>query len=83
MNRLGKALVDAGVIGDPDLMLQHSLGGGDRMLISVWRHRKDASGVLLDVGVHFADILEYYLGPATVRGCAGRRWGRTASAARR
>ncbi len=65
MNRLGKALLDAGVIGEPRLMLQHSLGGGDRMLISVWRHRKDASGVLLDVGVHFADILEYYLGPAT------------------
>lgn len=65
MNRLGKALLDAGVIGEPRLMVQHSLGGGDRMLISVWRHRKDASGVLLDVGVHFADILEYYLGPAT------------------
>ncbi len=64
MNRLGKALLDAGVIGRPRLMVQHSLGGGDRMLISVWRHRKDASGVLLDVGVHFADILEYYLGPA-------------------
>lgn len=64
MNRLGKALLDAGVIGEPRLMLQHSLGGGDRMLISVWRHRKDASGVLLDVGVHYADILEYYLGPA-------------------
>ena len=64
MNRLGKALLDAGVIGEPRLMLQHSLGGGDGMLISVWRHRKDSSGVLLDVGVHFADILEYYLGPA-------------------
>ena len=65
MNRLGKALLDAGVIGEPRLMVQHSLGGGDRMLISVWRHRKDSSGVLLDVGVHYADILEYYLGPAT------------------
>ena len=64
MNRLGKALLEAGAIGDPRLMVQHSLGGGDRMLISVWRHRKDASGVLLDVGVHYADILEYYLGPA-------------------
>ena len=35
------------------------------MLISVWRHMKDQSGVLLDVGVHFADIMEYFLGPIT------------------
>ncbi|SVD76376.1 uncharacterized protein METZ01_LOCUS429230, partial [marine metagenome] len=65
INRLGKALVDAGVIGEPRSMLHHTMGGSDRMLISVWRHQKDASGVLLDVGVHFADILEYYLGPVT------------------
>ncbi len=64
INRLGKALLDAGVIGDPRLMLHHTMGGADGMLISVWRHQKDGSGVLLDVGVHFADILEFYLGPA-------------------
>ena len=64
INRLGKALLDSGVIGDPRLMMHHTMGGADGMLISVWRHQKDASGVLLDVGVHFADILEYYLGPA-------------------
>jgi predicted dehydrogenase len=33
------------------------------MLISVWRHQKDQSGVLLDVGVHYADMMEYLLGP--------------------
>ena len=56
INRLGKALVEAGAIGTPRLMVHHSIGGGDGMLISVWRHQKDQSGVLLDVGVHFADI---------------------------
>lgn len=65
INRLGKALLDAGVIGQPRFMLHQNAGGGNRMLISVWRHQKDQSGVLLDVGVHFADIMEYYLGPAT------------------
>lgn len=65
INRLGKALVDAGVIGTPRLMVHHTQGGGDRMLISVWRHQKNQSGVLLDVGVHYADILEFYLGPIT------------------
>ena len=63
MNRLGKALLDAGIIGRPRLMLHNTMGGGSQMLISVWRHQKNQSGVLLDVGVHFSDILEYYLGP--------------------
>ena len=65
INRLGKALVEAGVIGAPRLMVHHAMGGGDKMLISVWRHQKNQSGVLLDVGVHYADILEFYLGPIT------------------
>lgn len=63
MNRLGKALLDAGVIGTPRLMIHNTMGGSNQMLISVWRHQKNQSGVLLDVGVHFADIVEYYLGP--------------------
>jgi predicted dehydrogenase len=65
INRLGKALVEAGAIGAPRWMLHTTVGGGNLMLISVWRHRKDQCGLLLDVGVHFADIMEYYLGPIT------------------
>ena len=64
MNRLGKALLEAGVIGSPRLMIHNTMGGSDLMLITVWRHQKNQSGVLLDVGVHFTDIIEYYLGPA-------------------
>ncbi len=64
VNRLAKALLDAGIIGRPRLMQHIAIGGGDGMLISVWRHQKNASGVLLDVGVHFADIMEYFLGEA-------------------
>jgi len=62
INRLARALLDAGAIGDRRLMLHHTIGGGDQMLISVWRHQKNASGLLLDVGVHFADILEFFMG---------------------
>lgn len=62
INRLAKALLDKGIIGDPRFMIHHTSGGGNLMTISVWRHQKDQSGVLLDVGVHFADILEYFLG---------------------
>ena len=63
MNRLGKALLDAGAIGSPRLMIHNTMGGGSNMTITVWRHQKNQSGVLLDVGVHFSDILEFYLGP--------------------
>lgn len=62
INRLAKALIDNGTIGDPRFMIHHTVGGGNMMTISVWRHQKDQSGVLLDVGVHFADIMEYFLG---------------------
>jgi len=65
INRLAKALIDHDVIGQPRLMIHNTVGGNNRMLISVWRHMKDQSGVLLDVGVHFADIMEYFLGPIT------------------
>ena len=62
INRLAKALLDNGIIGDPRFMIHQTSGGGNLMTISVWRHQKDQSGVLLDVGVHFADIMEYFLG---------------------
>ena len=62
INRLAKALIDAGIIGTPRFLIHHAIGGGDRMLISVWRHQKDQSGILLDVGVHHSDMMEYLLG---------------------
>ena len=62
INRLAKALLDAEVIGKPRFLVHHAIGGSNRMLISVWRHQKDQSGVLLDVGVHYADMIEYLLG---------------------
>ncbi len=62
INRLAKALLEAEVIGTPRLLIHHAIGGSNRMLISVWRHQKDQSGVLLDVGVHYADMMEYLLG---------------------
>ncbi len=63
INRLGKALLDAGVIGAPRLMIHTSMGGGSQMMLSVWRHLKEQGGALVDMGVHYADIMEYYLGP--------------------
>ncbi|MCY0909966.1 MAG: Gfo/Idh/MocA family oxidoreductase, partial [Sulfobacillus thermotolerans] len=64
MNRLAKALLDSQVIGQPFLMVQHSFSAsGEWVIISPWRHRKDVGGIALDMGVHYADLFEYFCGP--------------------
>ncbi len=65
MNRLGKALLDAGVIGRPFLMTQSSSGSGEDVVITPWRHLKKSCGIAVDMGVHYTDILEYFLGPVS------------------
>jgi predicted dehydrogenase len=63
INRLGKALVDVGAVGKPFLATQQSSGSGEFVIITPWRHRKNRGGIVLDMGVHYTDILEFYLGP--------------------
>jgi predicted dehydrogenase len=63
INRLARALIDAGVLGQPFLAVQSSSGGGENVIITPWRHLKRACGIAIDMGVHYADILEYLLGP--------------------
>ena len=68
MNRLARALLDAGAIGTPYFALDFSLGSasGGVMHSTVWRAKRDqAGGVVLDAGVHNADLLLYLMGPAT------------------
>jgi predicted dehydrogenase len=69
-NRLTKSLVQNEVLGKPLHMLQLSVGGGDNLLLSAWRHKKN--GVIsLDMGVHYADLIYYFLGlPRKVSGTA-------------
>ena len=63
LNRLARALIDAGAIGAPRFYQHNSLGGSDVMFITVWRHRKEQGGLLVDAGVHDADMMEYLYGP--------------------
>ncbi|MBL8162588.1 MAG: Gfo/Idh/MocA family oxidoreductase [Anaerolineae bacterium] len=63
INRLGKALVDNGMVGRPFLATQASSSAGEFVIITPWRHRKDRGGIVIDMGVHYTDILEFYLGP--------------------
>ncbi len=62
INRLVRALIADGAIGAPRLMLETTIGGGDRLFITPWRHMKHTGTITLDEGVHHADILRYYLG---------------------
>jgi predicted dehydrogenase len=61
-NRLVRAILDAGLLGDPFLMVQSSTGGNDVMSITPWRHLKEKGAIGLDMGVHYGDIIQYYMG---------------------
>ncbi len=61
-NRLARAVLEAGLLGELHLMLEQSIGGSDAVIITPWRHRAEAGPIALDMGVHFSDILRYYLG---------------------
>ncbi len=62
MSRLTRALLEAGAIGTPQLFLEVAAGSGNAILITPWRHRKERGGMLLDGGVHNADMMLYTLG---------------------
>ena len=63
INRLAKALIEAGAIGRPFLIVQSSSGGADEVIITPWRHRRQRCGIIVDMGVHYTDLFEYFLGP--------------------
>ena len=61
-NRLARAIIDAGLLGDPFMMVQASAGGSDVMAITPWRHLKEKGAIGLDMGAHYGDIIRYYMG---------------------
>ena len=64
MNRLAKALIDAGAIGEPGFAMKVSLGGGSALMHDTgWRALKSRAGsVIIEQGVHEADLLIYFMG---------------------
>ena len=60
--RLNKALIDAGVIGNPYAFLHGSAGNGNDIIVWPWRHYKNVGGIFVDAGVHEVDKMMYYLG---------------------
>lgn len=63
MARLTRAALDAGLIGSPNFVLNHSQSPAGGILATAWRHRLAMGGVLLDVGIHQGYMLEALLGP--------------------
>ncbi|HET8627283.1 MAG TPA: Gfo/Idh/MocA family oxidoreductase [Thermomicrobiales bacterium] len=64
INRLARALLDAGAIGQRQFIMETGVGGRDNLFITPWRHQKLSGALTLDAGVHNADILQYYFGDA-------------------
>jgi predicted dehydrogenase len=62
INRLARALIRDGAIGEPRLMLETHIAGRNRIAITPWRHMKHTGTIAVDAGVHYADILRFYLG---------------------
>jgi predicted dehydrogenase len=63
MNRLARACLEAGLIGEPNFALQIAISRGGGIVATAWRHRLAMGGVLLDVAIHLCYMLEYLLGP--------------------
>lgn len=63
INRLAKSIIDSGVLGRVFLGMQSSSGSGERVIITPWRHQRQSGGIIVDMGIHYTDLLEYFLGP--------------------
>jgi predicted dehydrogenase len=62
MARLTRALLDGGVIGRPYLIFDIGASSADSIVILPWRHDKNLGGIVIDGGVHTADLMVFYLG---------------------
>jgi predicted dehydrogenase len=61
-NRLARRVLDSGLLGHVHAMVETSIGGGDQVLITPWRHIRESGPMALDMGVHFLDVFNYFLG---------------------
>jgi predicted dehydrogenase len=67
LNRLARHIIERGIIGRPLFALDIAVSGGSKGVMhgTAWRARKDhAGGVVMDAGVHNADLLLYLMGEA-------------------
>lgn len=63
MNRLARAVIDAGVLGPLHFASTVNYNRGGGIVGTPWRHRLGMGGVILDVCIHLAYGLEILAGP--------------------
>lgn len=68
-SRMVRAVVEDGLLGHLHLMIQASVGGDDKIVITPWRHLKEKGAIGLDMGVHYTDLIRFYLGE--IESCYG------------
>ena len=61
-NRLARAVLDEGLLGEVHLMIEANVGGDDTVVLSPWRHVRESGSIALDMGVHYTDLFSYYHG---------------------
>ena len=63
MNRLVKAVLESGAIGEPRMTVMTRMAGGRSVQqVAAWRHQKTRGGLMLEYGVHTADLVLYFMG---------------------
>ena len=67
INRLARALIQRRRHRQPRLMIETNIGGRNRIAITPWRHMKHTGTIAVDAGVHYADILRFYMGEVRTR----------------
>ena len=78
INRLVRAILDAGALGGTRLMHVAALGGVRHIPHgTAWRHLKNRGGFLLDYGVHDTDLFGYFLGNIDSVFAETRLWEKT------
>ena len=60
--RVVRHLLETGEIGNVYMALYHTLGAGNPIFISPWRHQKERGGFILDMAVHFTHMIRFQLG---------------------
>ncbi len=60
--RLVRHLLETNAIGEPYMGLFHTLSPSNAIFITPWRHLKLRGGPIIDLGVHFTDMIRYQLG---------------------
>ena len=62
VQRLTRALIQDGAIGDVRVVIYESVGGRDAIQMTPWRHMKHTASMPIDAGVHSADMLRFLFG---------------------